>query len=72
MYTRTNFKSKKDLKAAVTLYLEGKGPAVTLFAPGLGCPNDNGAEYVEGPHFPSPHRFYAEVFVKDGKVIKVK
>lgn len=29
-------------------------------------------EYVEGPHFPQPHRWYAQVEVKDGKVIKVK
>ena len=72
MYTSTNFKSKKDLKAAVALYLEGKGPAVTLYAPGLGCPKDNGTEYVEGPHYPKPHTFYAECTMKDGKVVKVK
>jgi hypothetical protein len=45
---------------------------VTLYAPGLGKPNDNGRETVEGPHYPEPHRWYAQVEVIDGIVVKVK
>jgi hypothetical protein len=67
MYTSINFKSKKDLKAAVA-----EGKIVTLFAPGIGQPPTNGTCCVEGPHYPQPHKFYAEVTVKDGRVIKVK
>ena len=67
MYTTTNFKSKKALKEAVA-----KGETVTLFAPGLGAPPTNGTCAVEGPHYPEPHKWYAEVTVKDGKVVKVK
>ncbi len=67
MYTEENFKTKKALKDAVAA-----GKTVCLFAPGLGRPNDNGTEYVEGPHYPQPHRWYAQVEMKDGKVIKVK
>jgi len=67
MYTVKNFKSKKSLKEAVK-----NGEEVSLFAPGLGCPNDNGVEYVEGPHYPKPHTWYAEVTVKNGLVVSVK
>ena len=67
MYTVTNFKSKKALKEAVAA-----GKEVRIFAPGLGTPVENGSEFLEGPHYPEPHRWYAQVEMKDGKVIKVK
>lgn len=67
MYTSINFKTKKALKEAVA-----NGERVTLYAPGLGTPNQNGIEYVAGPHYPEPHKWYAEVVVKDGVVVKVK
>lgn len=67
MYTTRNFKSKKAFKEAVA-----NGERITLFAPGLGTPNQNGRESVCGPHYPAPHTWYAEVEVKDGVVVKVK
>lgn len=67
MYTNTNFKSKKALKEAVAA-----GKKVTVFAPGLGTPPTNGTCSVEGPHYPEPHKWYAEVTIKDGVVVKVK
>lgn len=67
MYTSFNFKSKKALKEAVAA-----GQRVTLFAPGLGTPKENGTEFVEGPHYPEPHRWYAQVEMRDGVVVKVK
>jgi hypothetical protein len=67
MYTTTNYKSKKSLKEAVK-----SGERVTLFAPGIGAPAENGTEFVEGPHYPEPHRWYAQVTVEDGAVTKVK
>jgi len=67
MYTNINFKSKKALKEAVAA-----GKTVTLFSPGLGTPKENGTEFVEGPHYPEPHRWYAQVEVRDGVVVKVK
>jgi hypothetical protein len=67
MYTSTNFKNKKTLKDAVAA-----GKEVTLYAPGIGEPKRDGVEFVEGPHFPEPHRWYAQVTMKNGKVIKVK
>lgn len=67
MYTSINFKTKKEFKEAVA-----NGVQVTLFAPGLGSPAVNGKDYVEGQWYPKPHSWYAEVWVKDGVVIKVK
>lgn len=66
MYTSINFKSKKAFKDAVK-----EGKEVRLYAPGLGSPVENGWETVEGPHYPEPHKWYARVEMKDGKVVKV-
>ena len=65
MYTDRNFKTKKALKEAVAA-----GEKVTIYAPGLGSPKQNGTECVEGPH--GYHTWYAEVTKKDGVVVKVK
>ncbi len=67
MYTTINFKSKKALKDAVAA-----GQKVTIFAPGLGTPKRDGTEFLEGPHYPEPHRWYAQVEMKDGYVVRVK
>lgn len=67
MYVSPNFKTKKALKEAVA-----KGDKVTVYAPGLGTPKRDGQEFVEGPHYPEPHRWYAEVTMKDGYVVKVR
>jgi hypothetical protein len=67
MYTTINYKSKKALKDDVA-----KGVKVSIYAPGLGTPVVNGSEFLEGPWFPEPHRWYAQVVMKDGYVIKVK
>lgn len=67
MYTCRNFKTKTAFKDAVK-----KGERITLFAPGLGAPKMNGIEYVEGPHYPAPHSWYAAVVMVNGVVTKVK
>ena len=67
MYTYTNFKTKKELKEAVAM-----GRRVTLYAPGVGEPKVNGTEFVVGPHYPEQHRWYAEVTMLAGVVVKVK
>jgi len=66
MYTCINFKTKKELKAAVA-----NGQKITLFAPGLGSPKNDGREAVMGPHYPKPHTWYANVIMKDGYIVKV-
>lgn len=67
MYADTNFKTKKAFREAVAA-----GKKVMLYAPGIGSPKQNGTEYVEGPHYPAPHSWYAQVEMKDGFVTKVK
>jgi len=67
MYTDTNFKTKKALKEAVE-----QGKEIRIFAPGIGTPKQNGTEYVEGPHYPAPHTWYAQVEVRYGLIVKVK
>ncbi len=67
MYFQPNFKTKKELKEAV---LAGK--EVTVFSPGPFPAKMDGQEFVEGPHYPQPHKWYAQVEVKDGRVISVK
>ena len=68
MYTTEDFKTKKALKDAVKA-----GTKVTIYQPGgfFNSSVDNGEAFLEGPHYPKPHTWYAKVTMKDGRVIKV-
>jgi len=67
MYVRPNFRTKKAFKDAVLA-----GTRVEVFSPGpFPCPQD-GHLCIEGPHYPEPHRWYAECVVEKGLVKKVK
>jgi len=67
MYTTVNFKTKKALREAVAA-----GQAVEYYQPGLGETPRDGKIYVEGPHYPKPHSWYAECTVRDGRIVGVK
>jgi hypothetical protein len=67
MYVHPNFKTKKALKQAVK---DGKEITVSNLGP-FGCPPFNGCAAIEGPHYPEPHRWYAEVDIEDGLVVAV-
>ncbi len=69
MYTVKNFKTKKALKEAVA-----NGEAVRVYQPGPFGGNEprDGVVYLEGPHYPDPHSWYAEATLKDGIVVKVR
>jgi len=69
MYAKVNFKSKKALKEAVT-----NGDQIGYYQPGPfgGNEQQNGTIYLEGPHYPEPHRWYAQATVHDGVIVKVK
>ncbi len=69
MYTVENFRTKKALKEAVE-----KGMTVRYWQPGPfgGKEPTDGTIYLEGPHYPEPHKWYAEATVKDGRIVKVK
>jgi hypothetical protein len=66
MYVSPNYKSKKQLKEAVS-----SGKEVYVYSPGDFPAPLNGKVSVEGPHYPEPHKWYAQVEVKNGIVIKV-
>jgi hypothetical protein len=69
MYSSINFKSKKELREAVAA-----GKQVTVFQPGPFGGNEprNGRIALEGPHYPQPHKWYADCDLKDGIVVKVR
>jgi hypothetical protein len=69
MYTNINFKTKKALKEAVA-----SGQRVTVFQPGPFGGNEpkTGKITLEGPHYPQPHKWYAEAWLENGLVVKVK
>lgn len=69
MYCSTNFKTKKALKEAVAA-----GKKITVFQPGPFGGNEptNGGVTLEGPHYPEPHKWYAQAILKDGYIVSVK
>jgi len=68
MYVEPNFKTKKALKEAVA-----RGEHVTVFDPGpFGRAPEDGEASVEGPHYPEPHRWYARVTLKEGRIVAVR
>jgi hypothetical protein len=68
MYTTVNYKTKKQLKEAVKA-----GAQVTVFQPGPFGGNEprEGRVFLEGPHYPAAHTWYAQAELKDGVVVKV-
>lgn len=66
-YAAGNPKTKKALKEAVAA-----GKEITVFNPNGGFPTkENGREYVEGPHYPEMHKWYATVEMRNGVIVKV-
>jgi len=66
-YVTPNFKTKKALREA----LLAKQP-VSVYMPGLGTVPHFGMVFLEGPHFPEAHRWYAEGTMHDGKLTRIK
>lgn len=70
MYTSINFKTKKALKEAVAA-----GKKIRVYQPNnlFGtAPPINGTVAVEGPWYPEPHRWYAQVTLENEYIVKVK
>jgi len=68
-YASGNPKSKAELKRKLKA-----GEKVRVFYPGLGSlPEGGGKVYLEGPHYPKPHHWYAEAMVDaDGYITSIK
>jgi hypothetical protein len=69
-YVTPNVKSKKALKERVAAGLPTEVFSNSPFTDGKDF--DNGTFTVSGPWFPEPHRWYATLTVKDGKIVKIK
>lgn len=69
MYTTHNYKTKKALKEALAA-----GVRVEYYQPGPFGGNEpkNGTIFLEGPHYPAPHTWYAQAECVDGAIVKVK
>lgn len=64
-YTVRNFKSKKAINEALA-----KGEAIEVYQPGpFGPTVKDGTAYLEGPHYPEPHRWYGTATVKGGVIV---
>ena len=67
-YTVQNFKTKKALKEALL-----DGQKIEVYQPGPFGPDvQDGTAFLEGPHYPAPHSWYAQAIVRDGCVVSVK
>ena len=66
-YTSKDFTSKKKIKEAIAA-----GEKITCYNPGLGVAPSDGTIYLEGPHCPKPHRWYAEGKMKNGWLVSIK
>lgn len=67
-YAGGNPKTKKELKERIA---RGESVAVWQPSPWGDAPVKNGIAYVEGPHYPQPHKWYAQVRVIDGVIVEV-
>jgi hypothetical protein len=67
-YTVKNFKSKKALREALAA-----GERIAVYQPGPFGPNVADSKFVglEGPHYPEPHRWYANAEVVGGFVVSI-
>lgn len=68
-YTVRDFKTKKELREAVLA-----GEIIRCYQPGLGpdLTDYSGKICLEGPHYPKPHSWYAEVVLENGVIKKVR
>jgi len=69
VYTSTNFKTKKAVREAIAA-----GAKITVFQPGPFGGNEpkDGPVTLEGPHYPEPHRWYAQGVLKNGILTSIK
>jgi len=67
VYVYPNFKTKKQLREALAA-----GQAVSVYQPGLGTVPTDGTVTLEGPHYPEPHRWYAQGTMRGGRLVGVK
>ena len=73
MYTKTDFRTKRELKEAIA-----NNKVVEVYQPNdmfgnpKGAPCYTGGVTLEGPHYPEPHKGYAQADVVNGSIVKVR
>ena len=67
-YIDPNYKSKKEFIAAVKSGVKH----LTYNPSGMFPTTQNGSDCIEGPHYPQPHKWYAQVKVENGIVVSAK
>jgi hypothetical protein len=73
MYCVKNFKTKKEVKAALIA-----GEKIKVFQPNdlfnVNSKIEKGEHtvYLEGPHYPEAHKWYAQAVIKDGEIVSLK
>lgn len=67
-YVNPDYKSKKDFITAVKAGVQHRpyNPS------GMFPQKENGSDVIEGPHYPKPHRWYAQVTIVNGVVTSAK
>ena len=75
-YTKKNYLTKKEFRQAFKEWKAGTSISspngIGVFQPGPFGPGvPDGRTAIEGPHFPRPHTWYADVEVLDGKVVRI-
>jgi hypothetical protein len=67
-YVDPDYKTKKELKKAVE-----EGKLLYPYIPnGMFQAEKNGRICIEGPHYPKPHKWYADCDVVNGVITKVR
>jgi len=69
MYVNPNFRTKKELKEAIAAGRDVEVYDNSMFS--VVVP-ENGTVYLEGPHFPEPHKWYAQGTMQGGRLVKIK
>jgi hypothetical protein len=67
-YIDPNYKSKKEFIAAVKSGIKHQ----TYNPSGMFPTPQEGNDVIEGPHYPQPHKWYAQVKVENGIVVSAK
>ena len=67
-YVSPNFHTKRALRESFQ-----SGGNIQVYEPGyrFGDIPRNGTVYLEGPHYPEAHTWYASGIMKDGKLIAI-
>ena len=68
MYTEKNYPTAKAVKDDFKA-----GVKIQCYQPGGIFPGVlDGQAFLEGPHYPKPHKWYLSVILKDGAIVKIR